>query len=281
MPELIIEPEVTQADKDALAAHEAAMVARADAGGLKAPPAEIVKEEAPKWMPAKFARHDDKGKFDLAASSEAMSGGHATLEKEFTQSHQKPDEAAAKAAADAAALAAKPDPAAAALGPEMFGRMANEFAETGVLSEASRLELASKGISNEIVDDYLAGQSARADAYTATIYAAAGSEEAYNALVDWAGAAMTEAEATAFNAAVHGGDAAVATLAIQGQQVKMQAAVGAGAGGTMLGGQPPADVAVAGYASRAQMTTAMKDKRYANDEAYRASVIAKVDKTDF
>ena len=276
MPEILFDSQT--ADPEAQAAHDAAMAARADAGDLKAPPAEVVKEAAPEWMPAKFARHDDKGKFDLAASSEAMSGGHATLEKQFTQSHQKPAEPvkdpAAEGAGDETGDAAK-----AALGPEMFGRMADEFAETGVLSEASRLELASKGITNEIVDDYLAGQQSRADTYTKTIYDAAGGEEAYNTMVDWANGQMTEEQAAAFNNAVHGGDTATAELAIQGLQTQMASATGAS--GVPVGGQPPADTQAAGFASRAEMTRAIGDKRYETDEAYRATVIARIDKTTF
>ena len=61
----------------------------------------------------------------------------------------------------------------------------NEYAENGVLSDDSYQKLQASGLNRELVDSYIQGQQALADATVQSIYQAAGGQEKYTA-ADWA-----------------------------------------------------------------------------------------------
>lgn len=81
-----------------------------------------------------------------------------------------------------------------------------EYVETGDLSEDSYQQLEKLGFSKADVDRYIAGQNALVETYRNKIYGAAGGEENYVALVDWAAANLDRSIIVEYNDAVGSGN---------------------------------------------------------------------------
>ena len=81
----------------------------------------------------------------------------------------------------------------------------NEFAEKGELSEDSYNQLASQGLSRDLVDSYIEGQSAIADNHVSQIKSAAGNDAEYSKITEWAAQNLPEAEVNTFNQIVENG----------------------------------------------------------------------------
>lgn len=181
---------------------------------------------------------------------------------------------AAPAAPQPAASPLQIDPAKAAV--ESAGLkledMNAEFAKDGKLSDASLTSLAKVGISKEVVDGYIAGQSALREQTENKAFASVGGEEKYKQMTAWALTGLKPEEAVAFNAAVIGTPAAQA-LAISGLKARFEAAVGSDP--ALIHGDTPGGGG-GGYSSNAQIRADMKDPRYRKDPAYRDAVHAKV-----
>ena len=149
-----------------------------------------------------------------------------------------------------------------------------EFATSGALGEESYTKLAAAGYPKATVDRHIQGQVALGQQQATQVYAAAGGQEEYAKIQEWAGRTMTEEQLTTFNAMVTGVDTPTATQAIQGLAAQYKAAMGTQP--TLLTGAIPG-TAVNGYESQGQMTAAISDPRYETDEAYRNEVAAKID----
>jgi hypothetical protein len=171
-----------------------------------------------------------------------------------------------------------PDPAAVAAA-ESAGldltKLNAEYEESGALSEDSLAKLAKVGIPKEMVDDYIAGQEARAVAQVGKVHALVGGEAEYKALLTWAAANVSEADKAVFNKNING-DFDSQKLVVEALQGKYIKAVGSAPKLLVGEGAPPVG---SGYESRAQMTADMSDPRYAKDPAFRAKVEQKVAKT--
>lgn len=144
---------------------------------------------------------------------------------------------------------------------------AKEFAESGDLGEASRAALEKAGYSKEVVDVYLDGLRARASSYSSSVYAPAGGEAGYKQLVQWASTNLNAEQKRAFNEAVTSGDAERAGLAVQGL-----VSLRGGAGRLINGKSGSQEPAIKPFASTAQVVSAMRDRRYHTDPAYRKEV---------
>ena len=129
------------------------------------------------------------------------------------------------------------------------------------------------GFDKGIVDNYINGQKAVAAQYETAVTAEVGGSEKYSEIVTWAKANMTDAEINAYNAAVSSGDLAQAKLAVLGLSAKFSKANGSEP--RLVQGRTTSasgDV----FESTAQLTEAMRDKRYRNDPAFRAKVQSKL-----
>lgn len=142
-----------------------------------------------------------------------------------------------------------------------------EFAEKGALSEDSYKALEANGFTKDIVDTYIAGQVALAQAVEAETYAVVGGKDQYVKMADWATKNLSSAEQQAFDSALDGA-AEVRKLAVQGLFARYQAAYGKDP--SMVRGGTPSDSV--GYQSQAQMVSDMKDPRYQTDPAFRQMV---------
>lgn len=150
-----------------------------------------------------------------------------------------------------------------------------EFAKDGKLSDASYQTFEKLGIPKVAVDAHIAGLQAQTASYVGQIHQAAGGKEAYDAMVNWAKANYTPAEVTAFDSTLRTMDAGQMTMAVNGLKARFTAANGTG--GTLITPNPGGgNTGDAVFSSQAEMTTAMRDPRYAKDAAYRAEVARKV-----
>lgn len=158
-----------------------------------------------------------------------------------------------------------------------LAEFSNEFAEKGELSAESFEKLEKAGIPKSFVDAYIEGQKALANQLRSDVFTAVGGEQQYQTMLAWAQTALTKAEQDAFNKATLGTREEV-MLAVNSLKGRFEGAYGRSP--NLLGGSQQGN-APQGYASRQEMTAAMRDRRYATDPAYRAAVAAKLAVSEF
>lgn len=149
--------------------------------------------------------------------------------------------------------------------------LAAEYAKEGKLSDASMKALTDKGITKAQIDSYIEGQSAIAQNVTRELNDAVGGEETMKSMLQWAPANLSKDEIAAYNKAVTSGDLATAKLLVAGIASKFLAAVGTEPSLLNSEGRPT-NTGAQPFNSNSEVVTAMRDKRYKTDPAYRASV---------
>jgi hypothetical protein len=253
--------------------HDAAMIAKVDAQASTAPAdggqtsTTTPAADRPAWLPEKFATAEDFAK--SYAALEAKLGGGDKAPTADTTKPATTEIPTADAARDQVTQAGLD-----------FDAINAEFAKDGKLSDATYDRLAKAGIARTTADGYIAGQQALANQVRNEVFASAGGEEAYSEIVQWASTNMSDAEINAYNKAMNGGDTNVMKLAVDGLKARFTAANGTTPkllnGGSGNGSQAQGDV----FRSNAELTTAMKDPRYATDPAYRDDVKAKLGRSN-
>lgn len=242
---------------NAPAGHDEAMIAKADAAltpPSNEPPAPA-QAERPAGLPEKFASWED------------MAKAYSELENKQSQVPATPEVPANAADAQAQVEALGLD----------FNAFSAEYASTGELSQATYDALAKAGVPKEIVDAYVSGQEAQASKMVEGVHAEFGGAEAYSQMVGWAAANMPKAEIAAFNKVMDSGDLDSIKLAIGGLQSRFKSAVG-DEPSLLNGGND--NSSGDGFRSLAELTTAMRDPRYAKDPAYRADLEAKLQRSN-
>ncbi|MFG1395876.1 capsid assembly protein [Roseixanthobacter pseudopolyaromaticivorans] len=185
-------------------------------------------------------------------------------------------------APDAAQEAAKDAVAAAGLN---VAPWQTEFDTTGDVSAEGRDKIAEAlkaqlgDQARQVVDDFIEGQKVRRSNQEAELIKAGGGADGYKDMVTWASKSLTKAEADLFDATVSSGDVNAALFAIRGLRSRFEAENGKRP--QLITGGAPAVASDAGYASRAEMTTAMSDPRYKTDPAYRKLVEQRVLQSKF
>ena len=163
----------------------------------------------------------------------------------------------------------------------LFQQLGEEYVQEGALSTASYETLAAQGISKNVVDIYLQGLSAQVETMTRKVYDVAGGEESYRKAQDWAKKQWNPAQQEAFNKAIHSGDDSLVLLAVQGLTAQYASSQGAQThaqeprlmtSSDTFGGSSGSQGVPETFESVGQLTAAMKDPRYGQDEAYREQV---------
>jgi len=106
---------------------------------------------------------------------------------------------------------------------------------------------------------------------------AAGGEQQYQQMVEWAGKNLDAKAITAFDQVINTGSIEAIKFAVSGLRSEYLNAVGYD--GQMIQGKAPQtnkDI----FRSQAELVAAMSDKRYDNDPAYRQDVIQKLERSD-
>lgn len=155
----------------------------------------------------------------------------------------------------------------------------SEYAEHGSLSDDTYANLEKAGIPRDAVDTYIRGKTADAAAYDKAVYDLTGGQEGYSGLIEWARDALTDDEKSAFNAAVTSGNTAQATLAVEGLMARRAAKKGTPPSGLLNGSGHASGTKP--FASQYEVTQAMRDPRYRNDDAYRKQVVERLRATNF
>jgi len=253
---------ITSENPGAPEGHDQAMIDLVDknsqipSDNLADPQPSPAAEDRPQWLPEKFKSPEDMAK--AYAELESKLGGQKTPAPDATPSDNKVPE--------------NPQAELQKQGLDM-NEFSQEFAQKGELSQESYEKLAKAGFNKDIVDNYIAGQQARAAQFEGTIKAEVGGDERYGEMITWAKANLSPAEIDAYNAAVSSGNAEQAKLAALGLSAKFGKAVGNEPSRLLGGGQAgAADV----FESTQQVTEAMRDPRYKNDPAFRAKVQSKL-----
>jgi hypothetical protein len=204
-------------------------------------------EVRPEWLPEKFG------------NAEELAKAYSELEKKFSTGDKKEQQPEVKE---------EPNQSTNTLEPYY-----KEFADAGTLSEKSYTDLAKMGLDKNLVDGYIAGQKAIAEAEVKQVQSIVGGEENYKQLLDWSTKNLNEAEATAFNELLDTGSIEQIKLAVSA--IANRAGISGQEKPTMFEGDTTASTADA-FESIAQVTQAMNDPRYDKDPAYRKQVEMKI-----
>jgi len=242
--------EVTPDDKTPTLEQEAA-AQEAAANAAKVDEPKLAGEEntpeRPEWLPEKFATVED------------MAKAYAELEK----GNSAPKEETAKTADEAVENAGL-----------NMDALSEEYAEKGELTPESLEALGKVGITPEMVQSYIKGQTADADAARASILEPVGGEEAYVDMVTWAADNLAEADIDTFNSVIESGDAAAMKMAVENLNTKYTAANGKEPSVTLNG--KPSTAGQSAYESTADLMKDMGNPEYAKNPAFRAKVEAKL-----
>ena len=114
------------------------------------------------------------------------------------------------------------------------------------------------------------------DADINTVFNSAGGEAEYKKLTSWASDNLDNKKLGAFNSIVNNGDATAIQIAVAGLRSEYESQEGYE--GRMLSGK--AARTLDGFRSQAELVEAMKDPRYANDEAYQQDVYNKLERSN-
>lgn len=156
--------------------------------------------------------------------------------------------------------------------PEELESWTNTFTETGEVPQEVYDKYAAKGISKTEVDMFIRGKQAEMNDTQATFLETAGGEDAYNQQIQWAAENWSAEDIEAFNQTLNDGNFEQVKTALTGLRDAYTQA------------NPPSPITqfgesgagTLGYATQAEMLSAMKDKRYWDDAAYRQEVEKKI-----
>jgi len=206
---------------------------------------EQTEEEAPQrpeWLPEKFS------------SAEDMATAYQELESKLSQPQMDEPKNADQTP----------------LSPEDMSKYEAEFLEKGFLSEEAYADLSSTyGVEKSLVDGYIAGQQAVSNAFIGDLHNSVGGPDNYTAMTEWASSSLSTEEVQTFDNIMAGGQQDSIKMAIQGLYARYSQSEGRTP--TLLHGKP-SDSSANGFRSLAELRSAMSDKRYKVDPAYRKDV---------
>lgn len=220
----------------------------------------------PEWLPEKFQTPED------------MANAYKELEQKMGQndeSTQDEDEEYDEVDIDSVTV----NDAAEFLDEQGFDydAFAQEYAENGELSEAAYEALEEAGLSRELVEAYISGQEAVMADMQEQAFQAAGGQQEYSRMIEWASNNLSQGEVDAFNNALDTTDIDQALFAIQGLASRYRSDVGTQP--NLVSGQT-AGSSAGSYQSVAELTRDMQDPRYDADPAFRQMVAMRLQNSD-
>ena len=167
---------------------------------------------------------------------------------------------------------------------QLITSASDEFDNNGQLTPETLNKL-SEMPSKDLVEAYMQLQATQPEAETGDITdaqvneikTAAGGEEAYGQITEWASNNLPPNEIAAFDEVINSGSVDAIRLAVNGLRAQYENANGYE--GRMLTGKSPVQQKDM-YRSQAELVAAMSDARYDNDPAYRQDVIAKLERSN-
>jgi hypothetical protein len=224
--------------------------------------------ERPAWLPEKFKTPEDFAK--------------SYAELEAKQSGKPPEAPAAKK--DETPVAGSPAPSATEAqalvekaGLDM-SKLKAEYAEKGEFTPESLEALEKAGVTKDVVNNYVAGLQAQAEAYTAKVAESVGGTEEMQKLFQWAGQNLTPDEVKSADAVLANGDPVVSALLLQGLQARYVQQNGKEP--KLVTGSPAPSKGIEPFESQADMLKAMGSQEYKTNPAFRARVEQRMAATD-
>tara|TARA_B100001250_G_scaffold74865_2_gene61195 strand:- start:2841 stop:3632 length:792 start_codon:yes stop_codon:yes gene_type:complete len=217
----------------------------------------------PTWLPEKFESPEDLAEaYSQLEQKLSSRDTHQTENVEVKEPSSSPQNASINEVSEA-------------LGKQGidFNKYAYEYAQNGTISDQSYGELEQQGLSQDVVDTWIAGQQAIADQTVAQAHEAVGGLDEYNSLLEWAGNALPEKEIDAFNRAIENPNVDDVVFTIKSLHARRM--MEDGQAPTLLQGDT-GGTKVGSFQSVAQLTKAMNDPRYQKDPAYRDEVTSKL-----
>lgn len=162
-----------------------------------------------------------------------------------------------------------------------FETAVSEYNEKGVLSDATMDALEKAGYPKAVVEGFIKSRQILETQYTSAVYEAAGGEEAYSRMTQWAAANLSKADVEAFNNAIDSGNLGTVKLIMGGIRSAMGEAMTQkhGTSNPSVMGGPASTNTTGGFADKAEMVKAMSDKRYCRDPQYTKLVESRMAKT--
>jgi hypothetical protein len=253
------------------AGHDAAMAAKFDASQV-APGSEGGAPVRPDHIPEKFWK-------DGAVDVEALAKSYGELEKkQGAPKEEKAPETPPTVPAKPAdvtvehAQTATPDATREALKSTglNYDEISARFQANGELAPEDRTALKGIGLTDAVIDSYVAGQKAQADAFVQSVTEPVGGLEEFKKVQAWGAANMTAAEKASFNKIMNGNDPEAAKLAVSGLHAKYTAKMGSEPSLVNSGNTTPSLGPV--YRDNAELMKDMQDPRYKTSEAFRRDV---------
>ena len=206
--------------------------------------------ERPSWLPEKFE------------NAEAMAKSYNELEKQYSQVKNQTPQEQIQEANQATGVT--------------LDNYFEEYQNNQSLSEKSYSELEAQGLSRDLVDNYIEGQTALADTQMNQIYNITGNKDNYEEMISWASENLSDSEVTAYNKLVETGTMEEAIMAATGLKARYDNAVGV-TPNLIKGGVSETSNA---FQSTAEIIAAVNDPRYAVDTAYRQQVEDKIKRSN-
>ena len=242
-------------------------------------------EDAPS-IPKKFLNEDG------SVNVEAMAKSYSELEKKMSQPKAQPQDAPKEAPKEDKQPEGekKQEPAKVENEGQArelvtskgidFDGLAREFAAKGELSDDTYTKLEAAGINKGTVDAYIQGQVALAEKYQNEAMDLIGGKDAYQEMSAWAKDNLTPGQLKAYNNAVASYDMDTVNLAVQGLKAQYDKANGVAPKRQLMGNTGSSGETIQPFRSRTQYVDAIKDPRYERDSAYRADVLARLERSD-
>lgn len=160
-----------------------------------------------------------------------------------------------------------------------FNDAVNEYNEYGALSSQTMADLAKAGYPKEVVESFIESRQVLESQFTDAVYKAAGGEQEYGRIVDWAKSNLPQKVVNSFNKAIDNNNLEAIELMLEGMKAKMRFQQGT-RNPSILGGATNM-ASNKGFGSKSEVIEAMSDKRYGRDAAYTAEVERKMFYTNF
>jgi glutamyl/glutaminyl-tRNA synthetase len=151
-----------------------------------------------------------------------------------------------------------------------FTKYEQSYADNGGLTEGDYKELEAKGLSKEVVDDYIDSLRLKGEVYKNKLYEASQGEEGWNSMIEWARENLTQTQAKRFDDAIKSGNIDDALYEVENIKLRM------GTPPRRIEGQSAGDGGgIKPFSTRSEYFEAMRNPAYNKDKGYREMVDSK------
>ena len=151
-----------------------------------------------------------------------------------------------------------------------FNQAIKEYNEYGALSSKTMADLAQAGYPSEVIEGFIESRQNLESEFTNAVYSAAGGEQAYNKVIEWAQGNLSNKVLSSFNRAIDNNNPEAVALMFEGMKAKMVAKQGT-RNPTIMGGGVT-NGGYKGFSNKQEVVEAMSDPRYGTDPNYPRSV---------